>query len=351
MHQCAARAQKMLEGDFSFPSSRERADTGALGPTLWNSVRTLNGAQYLLGAARRITFEWGSELRRFKLFHAFNYCPPGPTKIPVIPIVYDLSVLRYPETHPAARVRGMEQLARYIAAAPIVHTISEFTASEITDVFGVGRSRIIVTYPGVAPIFRFQRDASQKILGYFGLISGGYALTVATLEPRKNLRTLVAAFSHLPADLRLKMPLCVVGGHGWGHIALPAESRQLQLDGSLRFLGYASDTQLRDLYAGARIMLYPSLYEGFGMPVIEAMACGAPVAASATSSLPEAVGKMGRLIDPLDVDAWTAELLRAAIDMNYRDDHTSAARRAYALSFTWRRAAKETIQMYRKIAK
>ena len=93
-------------------------------------------------------------------------------------------------------------------------------------------------------------------------ISGGYALTVATLEPRKNLRTLVAAFSRLPSDVRLKMPLCVVGGHGWGHIALPAESRQLQLDGSLRFLGYASDAQLRDLYAGARIMLYPSLYEG-----------------------------------------------------------------------------------------
>jgi glycosyltransferase involved in cell wall biosynthesis len=351
LHQCAASAQKMLEGDLSFPSSHEQADTGALGSALWNNVRTLNGAQYLLKVARRITFKCGSVLGGFSLFHAFNYCPPEPTEIPVIPIVYDLSVLRYPETHPTARVRGMEQLARYIAAAPIVHTISEFTASEITEVFGVERSRIVVTYPGVAPIFRFQRDPSPEILGHFGLILGGYALTVATLEPRKNLRTLVAAFSRLPADLRLKMPLCVVGGRGWGDIALPAESRQLQLDGSLRFLGYASDTQLRDLYAGARIMLYPSLYEGFGMPVIEAMACGTPVAASATSSLPEAVGKMGRLIDPLDVDAWTAELVRAATDMNSRDDHACAARRAFALSFTWRRAAKETIQMYQKIAK
>jgi len=341
----------MLEGDFSLPNSHKLADTNALRPTLWNSVRTLNGTQYLLRATRRITFEWGSDLGRFNLFHAFNYCPPAPAKIPIIPIIYDLSVLRYPETHPAARVRAMEQLGRYVAAAPMVHTISEFTASEITDVFGVERSRIIATYPGVAPIFRFQRDASPEILGHFGLISGGYALTVATLEPRKNLRTLVAAFSRLPTNVRRKMPLCIVGGHGWGHIELPAESSQLQLDGSLRFLGYASDAQLRDLYAGTRIMLYPSLYEGFGMPVIEAMACGAPVAASATSSLPEAVGKMGRLIDPLDVDAWTAELLRAATDTNYHDDDTSAARRAYALSFTWRRAAKETIKMYRKIAK
>lgn len=340
----------MLEGDLSLPSGRKPADdTGALRSTLWHSVRTLNGAQYLHGAARRIAFQWGSDLDRFRLFHAFNYCPPGPAEIPIIPVVYDLSVFRYPETHPAARVRGMDQLARYIAAAPMVHTISEFTASEITEVFSVERSRIIVTYPGVAPIFRIQADASPENLGHFGLRSGGYALTVATLEPRKNLRTLVLAFSHLPADVRLKMPLCVVGGHGWGHIALPAESRQLQLDGSLRFLGYASDAQLRDLYAGARIMLYPSLYEGFGMPVIEAMACGAPVAASATSSLPEAVGKMGRLINPLDVDAWTEELLRAATDVHYHDDHT--ARRAYALSFTWRRAAKETIQMYRKIVK
>ena len=347
LHQCAARAQKMLEGDPSLPRSCEWSDTGALGSILWKRLRTLNSAQYLIRAARQIRF--GSNLDRFKLFHAFNYIPPWPVNLPIVPVVYDLSVLRHPEMHPAERVRGMEQLARYIVAAPMIHTISEFSASEITGVFGVPRSRILVTYPGVAPIFWLESNASSRILDDFGLMCGSYALTVATLEPRKNLRTLVSAFSRLPADVRLQMPLCVVGGHGWGELGLPKQSRQLQLDGSLRFLGYASDVQLRNLYAGARIVLYPSLYEGFGLPVIEAMACGAPVAASATSSLPEAVGKMGRLINPLDVDAWTAELLRAATDVNYHDDHT--ARRAYALSFTWRRAAKETIQMYRKIAK
>lgn len=175
-------------------------------------------------------------------------------------------------------------------------------------------------------------------------------MTVATLEPRKNLRTLIDSFARLPAKLRGQMPLCVVGGHGWGNLELPTQSRELQSDGSLRFLGYAPDAQLRDLYAGARIVLYPSLYEGFGMPVIEAMACGTPVSASATSSLPEAVGKFGRLIHPLDVDAWTAELYRAAIDIDDRNERTKAARRAHALSFTWQRAASQTIQMYQTIA-
>jgi glycosyltransferase involved in cell wall biosynthesis len=97
-------------------------------------------------------------------------------------------------------------------------------------------------------------------------------------------------------------------------------------------------------------MLYPSLYEGFGMPVIEAMACGAPVVASASSSLPEAVGKFGRLVEPLDVEAWTAELLRAASDREWRDEGAKIARRAHALSFTWQGAAQATLQMYRMVA-
>lgn len=347
----AERAQKELEGTSCVPTRiASGIDREPIISQLRKRVLTFDSAQNTFREFRRIVFEYGSNIGRFGLFHAFNYCPPGPARIPIIPVVYDLSVFRHPDLHPAARVRGMAELASYIAAAPMVHTISEFTASEITDVFGVERSKIFVTYPGVAPIFRARRDPSIESLAHFGLISGGYALTVATLEPRKNLRTLIDAFARLPAKLRGQMPLCVVGGHGWGNLELPMQSRELQSDGSLRFLGYASDAQLRDLYAGARIVLYPSLYEGFGMPVIEAMACGTPVSASATSSLPEAVGKVGRLIHPLDVDAWTAELYRAATDIDDRNERTKAARRAHALSFTWQRAASQTIRMYQTIA-
>jgi len=261
-----------------------------------------------------------------------------------------LSFIRYPDAHPRARLRALEPLARELTAAPVVHTISQFSAAEITRVFGVERSRIVVTYPGVAPAFRAQAGPCQATLRRFGLTSAAYALTVATLEPRKNLRTLVSAYSRLAAAERARMPLCIVGARGWGDIALPAQARELERERSLRFLGYVRDAELRDLYAGARVLLYPSLYEGFGMPVIEAMACGAPVVASATSSLPEAVGSWGRLVQPLDVDAWTSEMRRAAAGADAPDEEAARKRRAHALSFTWQRAAKETLRMYARVA-
>jgi glycosyltransferase involved in cell wall biosynthesis len=352
LEDAASRAHKALRS--SSPAASGLHHSASPDPSLlriWKVIRRLDGVQRLLAGARQASFEFGSDLRRFDLFHAFAYCPPGRADIPVVPVVYDLSYQRYPQTHPPARLRAMEPLAAYIAKAPVVHTISEFTASEISAIFGVGRSRVIVTYPAAAPIFSSPLGAaSAGILAGFGLLGGCYALTVATLEPRKNLRTLVDAFSRLPTAMRMQMPLCVVGAAGWGDLALPAPTRVLEREGSLRFLGYVPDAQLRGLYAGTRVMLYPSFYEGFGMPVIEAMACGAPVVASAGSSLPEAVGKFGRLVEPLDVDAWSAELLRAAAsDREWCDEGARSARRAHALSFTWQGAAQATLQIYRRV--
>jgi glycosyltransferase involved in cell wall biosynthesis len=350
LQETAQHAQKVLRGYEPTPEVC-REDEGVVSLIkMWQSVRSVNGFQRVAREARRLGFEFGSDLSRFSLFHAFNYCPPGRANIPVVPVVYDLSYLRYPDAHPPTRLRAMERLGHDIAAAPVVHTISEFTASEITEVFGIQRSRIVVTYPGVPPIFQTRSGAGAAILGRFGLKRGGYALTVSTLEPRKNLRTLVSAFSRLSALERMQMPLCVVGTGGWGDIALPAQSRDLEREGSLRFLGYVCDAELRDLYASSRVMLYPSLYEGFGMPVIEALACGASVVASGTSSLPEAVGSFGRLVHPLDVDAWTTELQRAADAIDYCDEDALSQRRAHALSFTWQRAAEKTIQLYRRVA-
>jgi alpha-1,3-rhamnosyl/mannosyltransferase len=349
LRETAQTAQKRLQGFKPRPKDLDPKDAPAsTSRKIWQAVRTFGAIQRCASAARRVSFELG--LRRLSLFHAFNYRPPGRIDIPVVPVVYDLSFIRYPDAHPAARLRAMEPLAREIVAAPMVHTISKFSASEITNVFGIERSRIVVTYPGVAPVFQAQTRLCQTRLRRFGLIGGCYALTVATLEPRKNLRTLVDAYSRLAAAERAQMPLCIVGPRGWGDIALPAQSRELEQERSLRFLGYVSDAELANLYAGARVMLYPSLYEGFGMPVIEAMACGTPVVVSATSSLPEAVGGWGRLVHPLDVDAWTSELRRAADDVDYANEEAALERRAHALSFSWQQAAKETLQMYRRVA-
>jgi alpha-1,3-rhamnosyl/mannosyltransferase len=354
LRETAQRAQKLLHGVEAGPTDLDpkQAPASALvdAPAsplrkIWHVVRTLEAVQRSARAAQRIRYKLA--LRRFGLFHAFNYRPPARVDIPVVPVVYDLSFMRYPDAHPAARLRALEPLAREITAAPVVHTISQFSALEIAEIFGIERSRIVVTYPGVAPVFQAQARPCQTILRRFGLTGRSYALAVATLEPRKNLRTLVAAYSRLAAAERAQMPLCIVGARGWGDIALPPQSRELEQENSLRFLGYVSDAELANLYAGARVMLYPSLYEGFGMPVIEAMACGTPVVASATSSLPEAVGGSGRLVHPLDVDAWTNELRRAVDDA---DEEAGLKRRAHALSFSWQQAAKETLQMYRRVA-
>jgi alpha-1,3-rhamnosyl/mannosyltransferase len=350
----AQRARKRLHGIEASPIDPDpmaRALVEAPASPLrriWHIVRPLEAVQWSARAVQRIRYNFG--LRRFGLFHAFNYRAPGRADIPIVPVVYDLSFIRHPDAHPAARLRALEPLARELTAAPVVHTISQFSAAEITQVFGIERSRIVVTCPGVAPVFQAQAPACETTLRDFDLMGAAYALTVATLEPRKNLRTLVAAYARLAPAERARMPLCIVGARGWGDIDLPAQSRELEREGSLRFLGYVSDAKLRALYAGARAMLYPSLYEGFGIPVIEAMACGTPVVASATSSLPEAVGNWGRLVHPLDVDAWTNELRRAAAGVDEPDQEAARQRRAHALSFTWQRAAKETLRMYRRVA-
>ena len=353
----AARAHKLLEGeaaslpDLGRPQAPANARLGAPVPPLrrlWRLVAPLAPVQWSARAAQRMRYRRG--LRHCRLFHAFNYLPPAQSDIPVIPVVYDLSFIRYPDAHPPERLRALEPLGRELAGAAMVQTISQFSASEITEVFGIDRSRIVVTYPGVAPVFRAPAPAPQETLRRYGLTGAAYALAVGALEPRKNLRTVVAAYSRLPAAERLRMPLCIVGPPGWGDIALPAQSRALRDEGSLRFLGFVSDAELRDFYAEARVLLYPSLYEGFGMPVIEAMAMGTPVVVSASSSLPEAAGMLGRLVEPLDVDAWTDELRRAVHVEDASDSEAAIKRRAHALLFSWQAAAEETVRMYGRIA-
>jgi glycosyltransferase involved in cell wall biosynthesis len=321
---------------------------------LWtarNFARRL-GAQRIYSILRGAVFEASVKCRDFTLFHAFGYVPPGSVNRPVIPVVYDLSFIRFPETHPPERIRSLERLARYIELAPVVHTISNFSAQEIADVFRIDRSRIVVIYPGVKPCFCITTEnGSKSLLAQYGLAEGEYFLVVSTREPRKNLRTLVSAFSRVPNSLRSRMPLCVVGGGGWGNLALPAEWRSLQQEGSLRFLGYVPDIQLQQLYSASRAMFYPSIYEGFGMPIIEALACGAQVVCSDAASMPEAIGSVGRCIPPLDVAAWTDEFMRVVDEVDVSAAEQTRERLAHAAQFTWSRAAEKTLEIYRSVAK
>lgn len=306
-------------------------------------------AHSLRNQLRRTLFAATSGAQKLDLYHAFSYRPPAALAVPVVPVVYDLSTMRHPETHPPARLTWLRPLERLCREAAVVHTISQFTASEIETLLGVPRERIVVAPPGVNPLFLDQAPPEPKVLAKLGLSPGAYALTVSTLEPRKNLKTLIEAFAALPAPVRAAMPLVVVGARGWGDIALPRALAALEAEGSIRFTGYVNDNELRSLYAGAKAMLYPSLYEGFGMPITEALACGTPVIASNTASMPEAGGPHSRYVSPLDMESWSRELELAFHSETHLDPTARQARHRHAAGFSWDSAAEVIAAMYRRI--
>jgi glycosyltransferase involved in cell wall biosynthesis len=228
-------------------------------------------------------------------------------------MIHDLVPLHHPEwVH--ARTRRMHG-AKYVHAArscDVVIVNSRFTADDVVATLGVPRERVHVAYPGVEP--GFTPDGDRLDLGR------PYALTVATLEPRKNLVGLVEAHRRLGGDLAL----AVAGAAGWG------EQAKLDVPNIVR-LGYTPPDDLPRLYRGASVVVYPSLFEGFGMPIVEAMACGVPVVASSHPSLDEASGDAAVRADPDDPDAIAAAI-RVALD---RRDELVAKGLEHARSFTW----------------
>jgi len=305
------------------------------------------GVAYM--SLRRAIFEATQRSRSLTAFHAFAYLAPGRIDAPVIPVVYDVSFVRFPELHPADRLRRLEGLERQLRSAPAVHTISQFSANEIADVFGIEPSRIFVIHPAVNPDLLRSESPPAETLHKYTLESDRYFLVVSTLEPRKNLRTLVAAYSRLPRSQRDRFPLCVVGASGWGDLDLPSEWTTLQRDGSLRFLGFVSNGDLRALYEHTRAMFYPSIYEGFGIPIIDALACGTRVVCSDAPSLTEAAGEVTTRVPALGVDGWLNQL-QAAIDQRGVDNAAIDSRKAHALHFSWSASAERTLGLYRKVA-
>jgi glycosyltransferase involved in cell wall biosynthesis len=275
------------------------------------------------------------------LLHALNYMPPGRLETPTIPVVYDCSHIRYAETHPAARLKDMERLPRFVEDAPIVHTISEFSKREIMDLFGLPAERIGVVIPGISDTFTSAPVSREETLQRLDLTDGKFFLCVGTLEPRKNLRTVLDAHRALPQALRQQVPLVLVGAAGWGNAAQWALSHSEASLGLVRSTGYLSDEAVRDLYSACRAFLFPSLYEGYGLPVREALAAGAPTAISEAEVLDEAADGHATILPTRDVDAW-ARYLAHSIEV--------APPRTPLAPPTWRDAAGQLADLYLKAA-
>lgn len=291
-------------------------------------------------------FKWRLRGYADYLFHAPNFILP-PFAGRSIATIHDLSTVLYPQFHPAARIALMDRmLPQTLQRASHLITVSETVREEIIRHYQWPRERITATPLGVSPAYRPMAELhTRPVLQRHGLEHGAYILCVATLEPRKNIERLIEAFSRLPPMLRQRYPLVLAGAQGWGCETLHDLIRKC----GIRYLRYLPEHELPVLYAGAWLFAFPSIYEGFGLPVLEAMASGVPVLTSNCSSMPEVSAGAGLLVDPLDTDAIRDGLVRGLEDGPWR---ATAIERGLtrAGQLTWGSCVGRTLDLYRSLA-
>jgi len=266
--------------------------------------------------------------------------------------IHDLGFLRFPEAHTRGQRLYHRVFTRLSAArATRIIAISEATRRDLATFYGTPTAKMRVVYHGVDARFRPQAAAgAAEVARRYG-IDTSYLLFVSTVQPRKNVARLIEAFAVARARLGQHCPLRLVlaGKRGWMTEQIERRAAALGIENSVSFLGYVDNIDLPALLAGALAYVVPSLYEGFGMTALEAMACGTPVLASNTSSLPEVVGDAGLLVDPLDTQAIASGIQQLAEDAALRDELRERGLRRVA-GWTWQRCARQTLEVLEQAA-
>ncbi len=283
------------------------------------------------------------------VFHSPDFTLPPVWRARTVLTVHDLSFLRVPECFTDALRRYLERVVpRSVSRADHVIADSQSTKRDLVELLGTPADRVTVIYSGVEPRFRPITDrAALEVVRRRYDLPPRFILSVGTLQPRKNFGTLIEAFARLrnliPEARNLK--LLIVGGKGWLYDDIFARVENLGLQGQVLFPGFVADEDLPVLYNLADIFVLPSLYEGFGLPPLEAMACGTPVITSNASSLPEVVGEAGVTVEPTDVEGLSEAVRRLLEDAELRRELAQRGL-ARAREFTWERAARQLLEVY-----
>src|SRR2546425_9106991 len=289
---------------------------------------------------------------RVDIFHGLNFKLRGWGRYGGVVTIYDLSRDRLPL--PSRKLFGQRRsflrTKRTALRASRVITISAHSAQDIVELYSVPRERIAIVSPAVSPEFYPVSDPAVQasVKARYGIRREVFVLSGGGAEPRKNILGLMEAFGHA-TRLREKLNLVVVGGMEHGADAIREAVRRTRLEAAVVFPGHVPLEDLRVLYSACALFAFPSLYEGFGMPVLEAMACGVPVVSSNAASLPEVAGDAAVFVGPRDPEAWAQAMSRVIEDANLRHD----LRRRGALrikAFSWEQSAREQLLVYQELA-
>lgn len=284
------------------------------------------------------------------ILHGLAYALPLLSHVPGVVTVYDLTFFHLPEAfRPMNRLYLRWITRRSVQRAAHVCAISQSTRRDVIRLLNVPADRVSVIYPGIAA--RFERPASEELASFrrrHGL-PPRFVLYLGTLEPRKNITALIRAYAALQRAGERSVHLVIAGAKGWYFRNIFAEVERLGLQQTIHFPGYVPAAEQPFWYAAADLFVYPSQYEGFGMPVAEAMACGTPVLTSTAASLPEVVGDAGVTVPPNDITGLAGEMARILRSESLRVSLGAAGRRR-AQQFSWQQAAQKQVAIYNEVA-
>ena len=279
------------------------------------------------------------------LSHGMAFVGPLASACPFVVTVHDLSFLSYPQSFPALNRVYLRMFTRLsVRRARRIIAVSESTKRDLIRYYDVSPAKVDVVHNGVDSDFRPMPTAQVADFRRRRELPDRFILFVGTLEPRKNVTHLIEAYARLP---RPRPPLLLLGGKGWLYDEIFSRVEMLNLQGDVNFVGYVPTEELPLWYSAATLFVYPSLYEGFGLPPLEAMACGTPVVVSDASSLPEVVGQAGLLVDPASNEALT-EAMEQVLARPDLQKQLAAAGLARARGFSWQKTAACTVDSYKR---